>query len=141
MVGPNPYYRPPGWAPRPPPRARWWIIGVAIAFVAVAAVVLVLFLLSSAPSPGHPAYPYRVGYFGGFFFLFFLLIVAFFIVRVVLWSTRASRSYGRYGGGAPPGYGPDRPAMVARLRYARGEITREQYDQIMDGLGRSPPPS
>jgi hypothetical protein len=26
--------------------------------------------------------------------------------------------------------------MAARQRYARGEITREQYDQIMTDLGR-----
>jgi uncharacterized membrane protein len=28
--------------------------------------------------------------------------------------------------------------MIARMRYARGEITKEQYDQIMKDLGRRP---
>jgi uncharacterized membrane protein len=28
--------------------------------------------------------------------------------------------------------------MVARMRYARGEITKEQFDQIMQDLRREP---
>jgi uncharacterized membrane protein len=28
--------------------------------------------------------------------------------------------------------------MVARMRYARGEITKAEYDQIVTDLGRRP---
>jgi uncharacterized membrane protein len=140
MGGPGPYYQPGAW-PAPPARRRPWLfIGIAIAFVAVAALILIFVLYSASTAPAHSAYPYRFGLFGGVFFLFFILIVVFFIVRVAFWSSRASRYGGGYGRGPGPGYGRNRPAMVARMRYARGEITREQYDQIMTDLGRHPPP-
>ncbi len=107
-------------------------------FVIGAALVLFVLLDPTVFGLAAPSYPYRFGLFGGFFFVFFILIVGFFIVRVLFWSSRAGRYGGRGGNGR--GYGPDRPAMIARMRYARGEITREQYDQIMQGLGRRPGP-
>jgi putative membrane protein len=132
---------------RPPPvrRVRWGILVVGIIFVALATLVLLVVLYPSWFGLGSSTYP-RFGLFGGAFLLFFLLIVGFFIVRVAFWSTRASRygggggGYGRYGGG--PGMGANRPLYVARMRYARGEITKEQYDQIVQDLGHRPgPPS
>lgn len=30
---------------------------------------------------------------------------------------------------------PDRPLQVARDRYARGELSREEFDELLDGLG------
>jgi len=141
MSGPGPYYQPGGMRPYPPPRRVHWfpiIIGVVLAGVAL--VLLLVLLYPSAFGYSYPAYPYRFG-FGGIFIAFFILIVIFFVVRVAFWSTRASRynrRYGSYGGGPGGDYGANRPAMVARMRYARGEITREQYDQIMKDLGRPP---
>jgi len=147
MTGPGPYYRPGGWGQPPPPpnRHRWLIVGIGVAFVAVAAGILLLAVYNTPSARGHPGYPYGFGLFGGVFFLFFLLLVLFVIVRVVFWSTRAARYGGGYGGGygrgpGPGYYGANRPAMIARMRYARGEITREQYDQIMQDLHRPPPP-
>jgi putative membrane protein len=143
MDDPGPYYRPFGVPPRPPPRRFHWlpvIIGVVLA--AVAALLLLLLLFPAAFGVSSPSGPYRYYPFGGFFLAFFILIIVFFIVRVAFWSTRASRYGQRYGrGGSREYYGVNRPAMIARMRYARGEITREQYDQIMKDLGRPPGPS
>jgi len=124
---------------RLPSRVHWLPIIIGLVFVGVAAVILLLLIFPASFGISSPSNSYRYGPFGGVFFLLFLLIVAFFIVRVAFWSTRASR-YGRRSGANYPngGYGPNRPMMVARMRYARGEITREQYDQIIQDLGRRP---
>ena len=140
MSDPGPYYRPYGYGPRRPPRRFHWlpvIIGVVLAGAALILLLVVFF--PSAFGLSTPGYPYRFG-FGGIFIAFFLLLVVFFIVRVAFWSTRTSRYGRRYGGGGPnnENAGMNRPAMIARMRYARGEITREQYDQIMRDLGRPP---
>jgi uncharacterized membrane protein len=134
--GTPPYYRPEGFEPHHRARRLRWIVTViAVVFVGLALLLLFVALypasfgLSSSSGP-------RFGAYGGFFLFFFILIVAFFMIRVVFWSARA----GRRGGGRGPGNGPNRPAMVARMRYARGEITREQYQQIMQDLGRGPRP-
>jgi uncharacterized membrane protein len=120
-------------------RIRWFPVIIGIIFAGAATVILLLLIFPASFGIASPSYPYHYGLFGGVFFLFLILIVAFFIVRVAFWSTRASR-YGRRSGANHPngGYGPNRPVMVARMRYARGEITREQYDQIIQDLGRRP---
>lgn len=131
------YYRAPGVAGRPrPSRTRWLPLVVGLVFVAAASLILLVLLYPA--SFGLAPSSYRFGLFGGVFVFFFILIVAFFIVRVLFWTTRASRYGRRYGPGSPGGFGPNRPAMIARMRYARGEITREQYDQIMQDLSRGP---
>ncbi len=141
MNGPVPYGQPLGQnAPRRRRGPRWMIVGIAVVFIAIATLLLVILLYPSAFGLSQSSNPYSFGPFGGFFLVFFILIVAFFIVRVLFWSMRARR-YGAGGGAGYGGrYGPNRPAMIARMRYARGEITREQYDQIMQDLGRRPGP-
>jgi uncharacterized membrane protein len=119
-------------------RSIWPVVVVAAVFIAIA-LVLLAYLLDPALFGVTPnSTPYRYGVFGGIFPIFFVLLIGFFVVRVMFWSTRAGRRGGRYGGN--DGYGPDRPARIARMRYARGEITREQYNQIMQDLGRGPGP-
>jgi len=140
--GPVPYYPPGMGAPRPAPRGRRWVLALGAVFIGLAVLVLLVALYPSSFGISAGGYP-RYGLFGGVFLLFFLLIVGFFIVRVAFWSTRASRyrGGGPYGGRGPPGGGgPQRPLYVARMRYARGEITREQYQQIVQDLGRRPGP-
>ena len=137
MNDPGPYYRPNGMGGRErPPGIHWLPIVIGVVLIAVAALILLVLLYPASFGVAAPSY--RFGLFGGFFFIFFILIVLFFIVRVAFWSTRASRYGRRYGYGQGGGYGANRPAMIARMRYARGEITREQYDQIMKDLGRPP---
>jgi len=144
MSNSGPYYRPEGMDYGRRPRGIHWLpIIIGVVFVGVALVILLVLLYPASFGIASPSN--RFGLFGGFFFFFFILIVLFFIVRVAFWSTRSSsygRRYGRYGGNGRDGHiPPNRPVMVARMRYARGEITREQYDQIMKDLGRPPGPS
>jgi uncharacterized membrane protein len=73
---------------------------------------------------------------GGFFGLLLVLWGSLILLRVAV----RSGFRGPYGRG---GYGPGRidPAiMTARQRYARGEITREQFHQIVGDLRRPPGP-
>jgi putative membrane protein len=117
-------YGPPAGRPR-----RWLAIGIALVTVAVIGVVLLFYVNGYfGPTPYGP-HPF-LGFWGGFFLLFILLWITFFIVRVAFWSSRGARGYRRGH------WGPDPAVMVARQRYARGEITREQFDQIMTDLGR-----
>lgn len=65
--------------------------------------------------------------------LFWLLIFGGLVVLVV-WAVRRSNS------GHMPSGGAALPAQsakdIAQLRYARGEITREQYQQLVEDLNR-----
>jgi putative membrane protein len=121
----------PGGVPRPGRSTRFWLtLGVGIAFIVVLAVLLVLLLDGQFGSVGSGPRP-LFGYWGGFFLVFLLIWVTFFVIRVAFWTSRARGGY--YGRQGPR---RDPAVMVARQRYARGEITREQYDQIMTDLGR-----
>ncbi len=134
----GPYYRPGGPGPGGPRhRFRRWVLAIA-AFLGGAAVAILVVAIDPRwfGVPASP-YPYRYGPFGGVLLAFLILILVFFFVRMLFWSVRV----GRYGARGPGGmYGPERPAMIARVRYARGEITREQFEQIMQDLGRRPGP-
>jgi putative membrane protein len=75
--------------------------------------------------------PYHDGRFFLFFFfpfgiLFFCLVV-FAIVRLIFrpWGGGYRRAYWRHHGEA---------AEIVKARYARGEITKEQFDQMMRDL-------
>jgi putative membrane protein len=68
-------------------------------------------------------------------FLFGLLVVAG-IVLLVIWAVRSSSAHGHSASGPPPtAVGHDEAVSIAKRRFASGEITKEQYDQIMSGLG------
>jgi uncharacterized membrane protein len=145
MSDPGPYYPPTGtgyeygYAPRPR-RFRWVPIVLGVILAGAATVLLLILLYPSWFGFAAPAPQYRFP-FGGVFVGFFVLIVVFFILRVAFWSSRSSRYVrGQYRSGMPGGMGANRPVQIARMRYARGEITREQYEQILRDLGRSPPP-
>jgi putative membrane protein len=139
MNQPSPYYQPGGpHVPDRPSRVHWLPYVIAAVFVGIALLFLAVIAFPGAFGISGPAYSSRYGLFGGFFGLFFLLLICFFIVRVVFWGTRAGRYGGRNRYGPGGGYGSNRPMMVARMRYARGEITREQYDQIVQDLSRPP---
>jgi putative membrane protein len=132
--GPGPSWQYSGYGPPPPPRrSRVWLVGaIGLAAVAIVGVVLLLYLngaLGPAPYGGRPYF----GVFGGFLLLVVVVWLGFFLLRVAFWSSRTQGRYGGYGG---PRRGPDPAVMIARQRYARGEISREQYDQIMTDLGR-----
>lgn len=99
---------------------------------------------------------------GGFLMMLFGLLVLIGIVLLIVWAVRQGEHRRDYspgahaGSGQPPAGGqqwrPTQPGMMtptghggmqqrdpavdaARERYARGEITKEQLDQIMKDLG------
>ncbi|MGA9840092.1 MAG: hypothetical protein WBF81_08645 [Thermoplasmata archaeon] len=108
---------------------RWLAIGVGLAIIVVLVVLLLLFWTGTIGVRSGSPRPY-FGYWGGFFLIFILIWVSFLVIRIAFWSARVR------GGGYGRGPRRDPAVMVARQRYARGEITREQYDQIMTDLGR-----
>lgn len=120
-------------------RRRRLLLAVAVAWVAVAIGFLAFLWWYDLSVPGT-----RVLFGLGFFGFFLILIIGFWCIRIAMWSTRG---YGRYGGsygrGSGSGYGGPRrggwdPAiMEARRRYARGEITREQFLQIVRDIRQS----
>ena len=112
----------------PAPRRPTWL-WISLGFVIALAAVLVIYMVLRAELGA--AYSYSFGVFGGFFLVFLILWIVFFVVRIAFWSSRAR--YGRMGGGPPM---RDPAVMIARQRYARGEITREQYEQILSDLYR-----
>lgn len=103
------------------------------AFAVIAAVILAIgaVLLSIALLPslwGIHAHPYLDPFAGGFLGLFLILWGVLLLTRIAFWSARAG-GYGRGGGRRWD------PAIAqARQRYARGEITREQFLQIVQDL-------
>ena len=102
--------------------------------VALATLAVIAFLATMIFHPyayGMPMGYYGYQYFGWGFFpfgfvLFFIFI--FFIFRFAFWGWGGGwrRGYYRYG------YGDSKE--ILRQRYARGEITKDQFDQMMRDL-------
>ena len=78
-------------------------------------------------------------WFGMLMMLFFGLLVLIGIVLLVVWAVRSSSGHGHVGGmghmGPPAAPGHDEAVAIARRRLASGEITKEQFDEIMGALG------
>ena len=127
MYGANDYGGPPGTRRR---SVRWIVLGVGLAILAVLVVVLLLLVTGTVTLAGGGPRPV-FGFWGGFLLLFLIVWVSFFVLRMAIWTGRGRGGY--YGRTGRP---RDPAIMVARQRYARGEITREQYDQIMTDLTR-----
>lgn len=60
--------------------------------------------------------------------VFFWLAVILGIALLVGWVIQASRG---------PSVGGEDPLEIARRRYARGEISRDEYERLRDDLGRT----
>jgi len=77
------------------------------------------------------------GGWGTVLWLFFGALIIAGVVLLVLWAVRSSASRSAGSGPTPPpqAAGHDEAVAVARRRLASGEITKEEYDQIMGVLG------
>lgn len=75
--------------------------------------------------------------FGGLLTLLFGLLVIAGIVLLVIWAVRASSGHHGQPGPTPPpaNVGHDEAVSIAKRRLASGEITAEQYEEIMRSLG------
>lgn len=93
---------------------------------------------------GFPARPYSYYPFPFFFFPFGFLIfffVIFFVVRVLFWGLGRGSGWGwgwgwrgGYSRGYWGGYGYEDATEILRQRYAKGEISKDQFDQMMRDL-------
>ncbi len=121
-----------------PFRWLWIIIGVLLLATVVAGLASFVYYLVL----GHPLFAFSgfrpfflIPFFGFGGFILFLLILGFGL-RLIF---RPWRRWGQYGRGGYYGrgyYGYD-PAMQAlRERYARGEITKDQFDSMASDLER-----
>ncbi|HZY91412.1 MAG TPA: hypothetical protein VFG07_01355 [Thermoplasmata archaeon] len=118
---------------------RWLYVGLAVLFALIGLSVLDSVL--SATRSGVNWGPWMMGNFDplgwvvGLLLLILFLSVIFWIVRAVVWGVTGGyhgRSYYRHY----PWWGYDSGMAVARERYARGEINREQFEQIATDLER-----
>ncbi|HUK80390.1 MAG TPA: SHOCT domain-containing protein [Nitrososphaerales archaeon] len=104
----------------PPNRTLGWLLALPIGFV----IAFVIFLVLA--TSGH--------YFFGEFIAIFLVVFAFmFLVRFQYRQSRKNYWRARMQANGP--------ARTLRQRYARGEISREQFQQMMRDLreGGQPP--
>jgi putative membrane protein len=106
-------------------------IGWAFLAVLIAAIVGfgVFGFFATGPYPGY-YYPFTFFHrpFGVFFGLFWIFII-FWAVRWLFWPRR----WGYWGGYYHYGH-RDESYSILRQRYARGEITKEQFEQMMRDL-------
>jgi putative membrane protein len=73
---------------------------------------------------------YGLGGLGMLFGLIFWLLVISALVGLIVWALRRSTAPASYPLAVPGGSAKD----IAQQRYARGEITREQYQRILQDL-------
>jgi putative membrane protein len=122
---------------------RWVYVALSILFVLIGVSILWAVLFSAHPTVDWA--PWMSGNWaawdwvaGLLLFLLFLWILVWGI-RAVVWGLGGNgyrwrhyyRRYARWG--LDPAY------ETARARYARGEISREQFDQISTDLAHRPP--
>lgn len=74
------------------------------------------------------------GWLGGLLVLLFGLLVLVGVVLLVLWAVKASHGQGTAGGSDRPAAGHDEAVAIAKKRLAAGEITKDQYDEILRAL-------
>jgi len=77
------------------------------------------------------------GWVGGLVMLLFALLVIAGVVLVILWAMRAASGHHAHGASAPPpaNVGHDEAVAIAKRRLASGEITKDQYEEIIRTLG------
>jgi putative membrane protein len=81
---------------------------------------------------GYGGYGNMMSGWGGWMFLLFGLIVLAGIVLMVIWAVRAMSGSGQHPQMAPK---VDDACAIARARFAKGEITKEQYEEMCKVLG------
>jgi putative membrane protein len=108
----------------------WVMLALVVLFIAW--VFVGPFFYGGAYPMGMPyygAYPFGGWFFFpfGFIFFFFIIFFAFrFVFRPWGWGGYGYRGWGHYGD----------PVDILKRRYARGEITKEQFDQMLRDLAQ-----
>lgn len=76
------------------------------------------------------------GWWGGLLTLLFGVLIIAGIVLIIVWAVRQSSGH-TTSGPTPPrsDAGHDEAVAIARKRLAAGDITKEQYDELIRALG------
>ena len=101
----------------------WAVLAVFIVTIVAFLAVLTIRGYPSSPAPAYYGYPGFGWWFLFPFGIFFLFIVLFFVSRLIFWPMG-------WGWGRRYWYGYGDAREIIRQRYARGEITKEQFDQM-----------
>ena len=81
------------------------------------------------------AYPWG-WYYQPFFFFFWVAFVVFFVTAWILfWRFRWRYGWGCYRAGAYFVPGADSAMEILRIRFARGEISREEFEELKEKIG------
>jgi len=103
--------------------AGWGIIGL-IAVMGISIALSFYFAPRPAGPFYYPFFPFHFGWLGGIFLIFLL----FWIARWFFWPWR--------GGYYSYRFQHRNAESILKERYAKGEITREQFEQMMHDLER-----
>ena len=120
-------YNEPRW------HARRWIGLGFLAVFAVFVAAMIYFMFVVFPRTGtagyYPMFPFGFGW----IWIFFGFFLFFGLLRWILWWPGRWGHYRGYG----YGYGRENEAVhILRERYARGELTKDQYDAMMRDLSQ-----
>ncbi len=114
-------------------------IAVVVAVIAVALVLVAVFAYTSSGYPyGYSGYyGGMMGGFGGVWMLFMLpvglivlVVIGYFVWRACGWGWGGGCCGGGHGGYYASSGDRENALEILRQRYARGEISKEQYDQM-----------
>ena len=116
-------------------RSLIWIVTVLVGIVIVVALAAVVLAFGSSGSSG---YGWMMGGGGGWGWMWGVgaLMMAIPLILLVVLIFVLLRSANPPTGVMPPSPMTD-PVTAARLRYARGELTPEQFRQVLADLQRS----
>jgi putative membrane protein len=111
----------------------WSIIGL---IAAIGLSIALSFYFVSRPEGGFFQYPFFFPFHFSWLGVFFLIFLAFLVARWLFFWPWRERGGGE--GGYHSGRQQQRPdaASIVKERYAKGEITREQFEQMLRDLQR-----
>jgi putative membrane protein len=102
---------------------RWALLPLILVVLAVTAIGVSLYLRPASP----PYYGWWSGGPFGWFFFIPLFFVAFFALRFLWWGTWGAGGWYHQ---------EDSAVQVLRERFARGEITKEQLEQMRKDMAQ-----